>query len=186
MGTIINNKRGIMSKYIKNYNSVKGDNLKDLDKVWKVYLIRQGDRPNSPTKIGYSSDIEGRLKSLQVSNPYKLNIQCLLPCESKEHARQLEGFLHKRYWRGHIRGEWFNLKRGKALPTLLAEFNDLSGEDKVKMYSGRRIGSGVSTSQQMKDNQNLMRENEELKLKISQLEQEMEEYLDDQFSYNQD
>ncbi len=78
--------------------------------MYFVYFIQQKSKAkNSPIKIGYSSDMTARLKSLQTGNPDKLNIIATVPCDTENEAREIEKILHKvadmKYKR--LNGEWF-------------------------------------------------------------------------------
>lgn len=91
---------------------------------WCVYFIRCGKKDKDPVKIGRTTDLETRLKDLQVGNPYELNVLFTLPCISLSHSMKLERFLHRQlYHRHHIRGEWFSLDSRVSIPCLLNKFN---------------------------------------------------------------
>jgi hypothetical protein len=57
-------------------------------------------------KIGFSNNIEKRIKTLMVGNPYELEI--IFVFEHND-AKEIEFFLHSRYKKENIRGEWFAL-----------------------------------------------------------------------------
>lgn len=65
-----------------------------------VYFIQSGG--NGPVKIGKSIDPEARLRSLQTSHATELT---LIRVVGGGHAA--ESWLHKRYDKLRIRGEWF-------------------------------------------------------------------------------
>lgn len=66
-----------------------------------VYFITWGE--NNPVKIGWSRVLESRLKTLQTSFPYDLEIRKVLPADSE----QLEAQLHRYLANYRMRGEWF-------------------------------------------------------------------------------
>jgi predicted GIY-YIG superfamily endonuclease len=102
---------------------IKENNNTLKDKEWKVYFIKCGDSNKSPVKIGYTSDLNQRMKSIQVGCPYKISLLFALPCESKNHAKLLEKFLHKQLWhRSHLCGEWFMMPN-QSIPKLINKFN---------------------------------------------------------------
>jgi len=89
-----------------------------------VYFIRCGNKETDPVKIGRTSNLDLRLKELQVGNPYTLKLLFKLNCESSEQAKALERFLHKQMHRGyHLRGEWFKLNKSFSIQGLLKKFN---------------------------------------------------------------
>jgi hypothetical protein len=63
-----------------------------------VYFIRCG----ALIKVGRASDVEARLKVLQIGNPEKLSILYFYEGGSYEEAR-----LHKIFHEFHVQGEWF-------------------------------------------------------------------------------
>ena len=71
-----------------------------------VYFIRCGQRRGA-IKIGHASNVERRLLELQVGNPEKLHVLATIPIESKKQAHNIERWMHYRFKRLHIRGEWF-------------------------------------------------------------------------------
>lgn len=78
-----------------------------------VYFIG-GD--NTPVKIGYSTAVEGRLRSLQASHWCKLKILAAVSaCEADERE------YHRRFTASRLSGEWFS-----RTPELEAEIARLS------------------------------------------------------------
>jgi hypothetical protein len=83
-----------------------------------VYFIaalrphRKGKGTNTPIKIGYSKDPEGRVAELQTGNPAPLKISALMLCRNKHEAMLLESTLHEIAGKRHTRlaGEWFIIK----------------------------------------------------------------------------
>jgi hypothetical protein len=71
-----------------------------------VYLIH--DETSNAVKIGRSNSVHQRLKELQISNPNKLVVLCVIPCISESHSKEVEIDLHHEYSKYHKRGEWFH------------------------------------------------------------------------------
>lgn len=64
-----------------------------------VYFIRSGD---GPIKIGYSKNVQRRLKDLQTISPYPLSILATYPgCPSDERR------FHRLFAEHRLEGEWF-------------------------------------------------------------------------------
>jgi len=71
-----------------------------------IYFIRCG-RNGGPIKIGYAKDVEKRMNDLQVASPFTLSILAKIPVDSKKKAEKMEAWFHDRFFKKHIRGEWF-------------------------------------------------------------------------------
>lgn len=71
------------------------------NRVQGVYYIQQ----NEAVKIGWSSDVGGRLDALQTSSPAHLKLLCW----ERAVAAQAERDRHNEFAEQHIRGEWFRL-----------------------------------------------------------------------------
>lgn len=66
-----------------------------------IYLVQAGE--GGPVKIGVSTDVPSRIRSLQTGIPQPLILLATFPgCRSKERR------LHERLARYRIRGEWFS------------------------------------------------------------------------------
>ena len=65
-----------------------------------VYFIQQGE--DGPIKIGFSTDVEGRLKSLQTATPYPLVLLGVMEGNITTEAR-----LHGLFQFCRLSGEWF-------------------------------------------------------------------------------
>jgi predicted GIY-YIG superfamily endonuclease len=79
--------------------------IKHNYKVQCLYFIKESKQPNY--KIGYTSNINNRIKELQTGNPRKLTIYktiLALRCE------KLETYLHTYFSDNKIKNEWFKLK----------------------------------------------------------------------------
>jgi len=81
-------------KYIKGFTN----------KESAVYAI--GNMDEGYAKIGYTTDIENRLKTIQTSCPFKVRVIKLWIGLTRKHER----FLHREYDRYNTHGEWFEIK----------------------------------------------------------------------------
>jgi hypothetical protein len=79
----------------------------------KIYIIGTNERQ----KIGYSGDVNKRLKTLQTGNPETLTIHHTIEVPN-ERARLVENKIHKEYNHLRIKGEWFNMTPNKAKDVL--------------------------------------------------------------------
>lgn len=59
-------------------------------------------------KIGMSSSVGTRLRSLQVSSPVILKCMGMIEFPSEYEARKQEKSYHERFYSQHFNGEWFN------------------------------------------------------------------------------
>jgi len=73
-----------------------------------VYFIQEGRGKHGSIKIGKSSNINKRLKSLQTGNPRKLTLMATIKCTTPNNAHRLESKLHLMFKADRVRGEWFN------------------------------------------------------------------------------
>lgn len=67
-----------------------------------VYIVRC----NEFYKVGIAHEIKARLSSLQIGNPYKVELMYAFRCN---YPRQIEQAIHEMLEDNHIRGEWFEL-----------------------------------------------------------------------------
>lgn len=73
----------------------------------QVYVIQH---QLGPVKIGITKDPRERLENLQTGTPFKLKIR---KTQETEDATEVEKFLHKKFKRYRIQGEWFDLPPGQ-------------------------------------------------------------------------
>lgn len=59
---------------------------------------------NDLFKIGITSDIDKRIKSLQTGNAFEIKLEYL---EERLNPEKAEKFLHKYFWKHRLKGEWF-------------------------------------------------------------------------------
>ncbi|MGS3834526.1 GIY-YIG nuclease family protein, partial [Escherichia coli] len=70
----------------------------------QVYVL--SSKKTGLTKIGYSSNIPQRIKSLGNSGPDCLKLECLIPG-----GRETENMLHRKFAAKRKHGEWFALSK---------------------------------------------------------------------------
>ncbi len=105
-----------------------------------IYFIRAGKHGN-PIKIGIADNVEKRICELQTGNHCKLYLIVKIKADSRSHAESMEKWMHYRFKRKHIRGEWF-----KGSIKLKQVFNaaelakDNVDWDSVKLQNGARAG----------------------------------------------
>ncbi|MFD8497295.1 GIY-YIG nuclease family protein [Amycolatopsis sp. NPDC059657] len=83
-----------------------------------VYVIAQVG--TSRVKIGYTRNIASRLKTLQTSNPYKLEVLWQTSGDMR-----LEEALHRRFAKHRSQGEWFEFGRLNPVKAVEAAVNEI-------------------------------------------------------------
>lgn len=101
-----------------------------------VYLIRAGDS-KGPIKIGKAIDVDKRISELQTGCPFTLSLITKIPCDSEKEAFFLEKWLHDRFRRQWIRGEWFT---GKISLACLKYAKEAIADDKTYADIAAQIG----------------------------------------------
>lgn len=132
-----------------------------------VYFIYCGDQQNSPVKIGVTSDIDNRISNLQTGNPYVLKCKALIPCKDKTQAYNLESYLHHRFKKKRMTGEWFRLYEFN-LKSILDDFSNSRSVPLVKQ--GFNVVKKAS-----KEIRQLKKKNRELTFRVESLEEQMED-----------
>lgn len=82
--------------------------LPDYEGVGCVYFVQA--RQMKLIKIGYSSNVQKRLKALSTGCPDGLDLLCVIKGDQK-----LEGKIHQRFAADRVKGEWF-----KPSPSILS------------------------------------------------------------------
>ena len=77
------------------------------EKEYRVYLIRHRNI-NEYTKIGYTGDLNKRIKSLQTASPTGIEVIRTYTF-TKRRAEQVEQGLHRKFNFKHSHLEWFKL-----------------------------------------------------------------------------
>ena len=111
----------------------------------QVYII-YSEIPNiidvMNVKIGISIDVEDRLRNLQTSNPFKLDI--IKSFDAGVEALKHEKHFHNLYAEYNTSGEWYKFKteyfEDVVLPTMYQYFN------KIEVIQGEAIQDNFSTN----------------------------------------
>ena len=73
--------------------------------MYYVYFLRNGRR--GAIKVGHAKNVSSRIAALQTGNPTELQLLAAIPISSKKQAENIEKWMHNRFKKQHIRGEWF-------------------------------------------------------------------------------
>ena len=71
-----------------------------------LYIIQCGR--SSCHKIGVARCIDRRIINLHTANPHPLRIAITI---KTKRAYKFESLLHRKFWKQHIRGEWYRLTK---------------------------------------------------------------------------
>jgi hypothetical protein len=139
--------------------------------IYTVYFIQAG-KNGSPVKIGVTSDLDERMRTLQTANPYPLTCKAAIPCFDKAVAYKLESYLHRSLHKHRMQGEWFKNNFGN-LKKLVAKYEAMKHE------------SFPVIATDFKDNKerlvcDLQKENKKLRYENKKLNDEIEQMLDEQ------
>ena len=99
-----------------------------------VYVVQQGQ--TGPVKIGHTSNLTSRLRSLQGGCADKLSVCREIPCESVDHAIEVEKHLHAMFAAHRKSGEWFS---ADALPNLVSVEAPPNSHQSPRYQNGTRI-----------------------------------------------
>jgi len=72
-----------------------------------VYFIRS----NKWIKIGWTGNLEKRLKAFRTGNPNCISLVAMFPCKSRKNAIHLEKMFHEKFADHKRHGEWFTASR---------------------------------------------------------------------------
>ena len=140
-----------------------------------VYFIHAGNHERSNMKIGVTTDLEVRMRSLQTGNPYKLKCKAMLPCVDKKEAYKLESFFHWKLKKNALQGEWFRCINFD-LPDLLRQYISCYEKGKVSNSEAAKRFSPYTL-------RDVIKKNEELKERILELECDIDA-LNDELTEN--
>ena len=87
-----------------------------------VYVIAQ-HYSKGRVKIGFTGNINARLKQIQTGNPMECNILGLLKCNSKKHAMTIESEIHRICDPYRSIGEWFTWGAVNLIKTKKYDFD---------------------------------------------------------------
>ena len=83
----------------------------------RVYFIRAGE--GGPVKVGFSTDVQQRLRELQTASPHQLTLEAAVMG-----TPAVEAWFHHELRRWHIRGEWFDLDEDRVSYALVRLFEE--------------------------------------------------------------
>jgi hypothetical protein len=78
--------------------------------VYQVYFVKSVYHSTRRVKIGFTKDIEQRMRALKTSCPGEMHLMGSIKCKSEYSARALEKSLHEMFARYRTAGEWFHVK----------------------------------------------------------------------------
>ena len=120
---------------------------KSTTQVYIIYseIPRVTDVMN--VKIGISIDVEDRLRNLQTSNPFKLDI--IKSFDAGVEALKHEKYFHDLYAEYNTSGEWYKFGteyfEDKVLPTMYKYFSE------IKVIRGEAKNSNINTKLQLEE-----------------------------------
>ena len=93
-----------VERILKELNRRKRDNsIPDTPQSNRLlYVVKC----NEFYKIGITDNINSRMTSLRIGNPYKLELHL---CSYFDNAEEVEKQLHKKFEEKHVNGQWFKL-----------------------------------------------------------------------------
>lgn len=111
--------------------------LPEAEKFYCLYGIRAGDH----IKLGYSSDPQERVKTVQTYTPFEVSLEWELRIgPDLEEVKWREDDLHASCEEYHVRGEWYSLG---CRPMLFACMLMFAGISKAEL--SRRLGLSSRT-----------------------------------------
>ncbi len=98
--------------------------LDDLGEMAWLYVLakKTGDTFERPVKVGISKSPSNRLKAIQTSTPFKVDIFTYYECMCRDWSLQIEAAFHERHRDKHLHGEWFDIDPSDAALLIDAEF----------------------------------------------------------------
>jgi hypothetical protein len=104
-----------------------------------IYVITCSDDRGHPfSKIGISGDPGGRLKHLQTSSPFALELLVGVQVPTRQIAKWVEGAVHAFMHLDCVRGEWFRcdpVKCGIAVCVAIEEAYRIAGFTEDRLYN---------------------------------------------------
>ena len=111
-----------------------------------VYMIQAG---YGSVKIGVSNNPEKRLKKLQIGNHKRLHIIAKFCFNDKNEAFIFERFLHEKFQKWHMNGEWYKKCIIRKFPNRSRLFPDIFDGGKLQNYIGKKVYSIQLSEQEM-------------------------------------
>lgn len=96
-----------------------------------VYMMTV-DPKSSPTKVGFTTSLNARIKSMQTYHHKEVSVPYKVDCKNRSRAKWLERIAHKELHHLHIRGEWFDadaLTCYKIVKNVAMRCRDMSADD---------------------------------------------------------
>ena len=84
-----------------------------------LYVVaRAGDQyGEAPAKVGITSNVRGRIYTIQTSCPFRLEIVELIAFPTRQMAQDIETATHKSLQACRMAGEWFDIEPTEAYRT---------------------------------------------------------------------
>ncbi len=79
------------------------------------YVYAIGHQTQGPVKIGFTNNLETRLRAIQTGNPEKLHLHHFLEFDSETNMRKAEKILHETLRHKRKKGEWFDILPSEAI-----------------------------------------------------------------------
>lgn len=79
------------------------------------YVYAMGPENSSTVKIGFTNNLQNRLRTIQTSHPEKIVIHHYIEFDSEKEMRNAEKKLHETLRHIRKKGEWFNLSPENAI-----------------------------------------------------------------------
>ena len=115
--------------------------------VYVIYAEIPGITDVMNVKIGISIDVEDRIRGLQTSNPYKLDV--IKSFDAGVEAHKHEKHFHDLYAEYNTSGEWYKFGieyfEDKVLPTMYKYFSE------IKVIRGEAKNSNITTKLQLEE-----------------------------------
>jgi hypothetical protein len=104
-----------------------------------IYVIGFKGDPESPVKIGWSTNVLKRLRALQAANPTELEVVAVI---RTRRALVDEQMLHEYLAESRLSGEWF--RRSKTVQQLIHILQELSRTSIVDERCAKHDGESIT------------------------------------------
>jgi len=74
-----------------------------------LYVMQMECGTIRPIKVGISALPERRLLNIQTASPFPIKLMLTVDCESRETAKEIEGYIHAFFHEFRLNGEWFDV-----------------------------------------------------------------------------
>ncbi len=79
--------------------------------ICHVYIMECQSPGFKPLKIGIAVNPRKRIEELQTGCPWDIKLKMVIPMPSRKAASNLESFLHRKFRKSNMNGEWFHPKK---------------------------------------------------------------------------